>query len=294
MDLVHRNGLRLLKLVNTLLDFSRRAATVVLLFAPKADGAHVDSLGFTIGISLAAVCAAAIAFAVLPNVETFVGFDLMIGLYLVPAGALMALTWPAATLAAMAGTFVQVLSPTNQMVYDPMQFYNAALATIAGCAVAALSFRLLPPLSPALRVRRMLASTLRDLRELSRGNRARLSLADWERRMYGRLEAMPEASEPLRRGLLIMALAVGAEMIVLRRIAPQLGIGQELDLALADLATGGSGISIVRLAGVDRRLATLTEAGARASLVGRARSAILAICDALDQHRSYFDGGAVR
>jgi uncharacterized membrane protein YccC len=91
------------------------AAIVVLLFAPKADGAHVDSLGFTIGISLAAVCAAVIAFAVLPNVETFVGFDLMMGLYLVPAGSLMALTWPAATLAAMAGTFVQLLSPTNQM-----------------------------------------------------------------------------------------------------------------------------------------------------------------------------------
>lgn len=270
------------------------AAIVVLLFAPKADGAHVDSLGFTIGISLAAVCAAVIAFAVLPKVETFVGFDLMIGLYLVPAGALMALTWPAATFAAMAGTFVQVLSPTNQMVYDPMQFYNTALAIIAGCAVAALSFRLLPPLSPAFRARRLLASTLRDLRELSCGNRAGLSLADWEGRTYGRLEAMPDASEPRQRALLIMALAVGSEMIVLRGIAPQLGIGPDLDLALADLAAGDGGTTIAGLAEVDRRLATLTVGGEQAPLVGRARSAILTICDAWDQHRSYFDGRAVR
>jgi hypothetical protein len=269
------------------------AAIVVPLFAPKDDGAHVDSLGFTIGISLAAVCAAVIAFAVLPNVETFVGFDLMIGLYLVPAGALMALTWPAATLAAMAGTFVQLLSPTNQMVYDPMQFYNAALAIIAGCAIAALSFRLFPPLSPDFRTRRMLASTLRDLRGLSFGNPGRLSLSDWEGRLYSRLEAMPDASEPLQRELLVMAFAVGTEMIVLRGIVPNFGLGPQLDLALANLATGDSTTTIAQLAEVDRRLAAFTVVGAHRSLVGRARSAILMICDALDQHRSYFDVGAI-
>ena len=56
--------------------------------------------------------------------------------------------------------FVTLLAPANQMSYDPGQFYNFALATIAGVGAGALSFRLLPPLSPAFRTRRLLALTL--------------------------------------------------------------------------------------------------------------------------------------
>ena len=62
-----------------------------------------------------------------------------------------------------------LLAPANQMGYDPQQFYNAALAIVAGGGAAALSFRLLPPLSPAFRTRRLLALTLRDLRRLATG-----------------------------------------------------------------------------------------------------------------------------
>ena len=60
-----------------------------------------------------------------------------------------------------------LLSPTNPMTYDTAQFYNAALAIVVGCGLAPLAFRLLPPLSPALRARRLLALTLRDLRRLA-------------------------------------------------------------------------------------------------------------------------------
>ena len=56
----------------------------------RADQAYADAMRFMIGIGLATVFAAIIAFAVLPEVETFAGFSLVIGLYLVPAGALMA------------------------------------------------------------------------------------------------------------------------------------------------------------------------------------------------------------
>jgi hypothetical protein len=48
------------------------------------------------------------------------------------------------------------------MTYDTAQFYNAALAIVAGIGAAALSFRLLPPLPQALRTGRLLALTLRD------------------------------------------------------------------------------------------------------------------------------------
>ena len=63
------------------------AAIGVILFAPRADQAYATAIGFMVGTSLTAVFAAIIAFAVLPNAETFAAFSLAIGLVLVPAGA---------------------------------------------------------------------------------------------------------------------------------------------------------------------------------------------------------------
>ena len=99
----------------------------------------------------------------LPGLETFEAFSLAIGLYLVPAGALMAQPWQTAMFTAMAINFVPLLATANQMSYDTVRFYNSALAIVAGSGGAAVSFRLLPPLSPAFRTRRLLALTLRDL-----------------------------------------------------------------------------------------------------------------------------------
>src|SRR5262245_28708278 len=56
------------------------AAIVVSLLAPTADLAYVIALRFVVGTVLGAVGAATVAFAGLPNVETFVGFSIVIGL----------------------------------------------------------------------------------------------------------------------------------------------------------------------------------------------------------------------
>ena len=142
------------------------AAIAVILFSPRADQAYATAMGFMVGTALAAVFAAIIEFAILPRLATFAGFSIVMGLYLVPTGALLA-QWQKAMFAAMVGNFVPLLAPANQMSYDTLQFYNAALAIVIGSGVGALSFRLLPPLSPALRTRRLLALTLRDLRRVA-------------------------------------------------------------------------------------------------------------------------------
>ena len=175
---------------------------------------------------------------------------------------------------AMAVNFMPLLAPANQMSYDTAQFYNAALAIVAGCGAAALSFRLLPPLSPAFRTRRLLALTLRDLRRLATGAIARTP-DDWEGRMYGRLAALPDQAEPLQRSQLLAALSVGTEIIRLRRIAPRLGLGADLDAALAALAQGNSAIATARLARLDHRLAARPGAGRRpSSLSARAAASL--------------------
>src|SRR6202035_4358619 len=64
------------------------AAIPTILFAPRADQAYASARGFVAGAFIGAVAAAVVAFAVLPKLNTFAGFSLAIGLWLVPAGAI--------------------------------------------------------------------------------------------------------------------------------------------------------------------------------------------------------------
>jgi uncharacterized membrane protein YccC len=262
----------------------------VLLFAPRADEAYARTVGFMVGNVFSAACAAIAAFALLPQVETFVGFSMVIGLFLVPLGALMAQPWQTAMFTAMAANFVPLLAPTNQMTYNTLQFYNTAFSIVVGGAVAALSYRLMPPLSPSFRTRRLLTSTLRDLRHLAIG--ARRLREDWEGRMYSRLAVLPDQAEPLQRAQLVAALSVGTEIIHLRRTVPRLGLDAELHSALADFARPDIAAATTRFAELDQRLASLPDSGLRRALSLRARGRLLSIRDALIQHHDYFDAGA--
>src|SRR5258708_17833497 len=169
----------------------------VILFSPKSDQAHAVVVSFIVGVALSAVFASIVEFAVLPRVETFAGFSLAIGLVLVPAGAVMSQCWRTVMFVGMTANFIPLLAPANQMSYDSQQFYNAALAIVAGVGVAALAFRLLPPLSPALRTGPLLALTLRDLRRLTTGPIPRTA-HEWEGRSYGRLSSLPAQARPLQ------------------------------------------------------------------------------------------------
>jgi uncharacterized membrane protein YccC len=267
------------------------AAIGVILFSPRADQAYATAMSFMVGTGLTVAFAAIVKFAVLPGLETFAGFSIAIGLVLVPAGALIAQPWQQAMFTAMAANFVPLLAPANQMSYDTQQFYNAALAIVAGVGAAAFSFRLLPPLSPALRTRRLLALTLRDLRRLAKGRIPR-TLDDWEGRVYSRLSVLPDAAEPLQRAQLVAALSVGIEIIQLRRIARRLDLGSDLDAALEAVAQGNSAMATARLPRLDRALASLAGTGPEATAALQARGSILAMSEALSQHASYFDAGA--
>jgi uncharacterized membrane protein YccC len=267
------------------------AAIGVILLSPRADQAYATTMSFMVGTGLAAVFAAIVKFAVLPGLETFAGFSLALGLVLVPAGALMAQPWQTAMFAAMAANFIPLLAPTNQMNYDTEQFYNAALAIVTGLGAAALAFRLLPPLRPALRARRLLALTLRDLRRLTKGP-IRRTANDWEGRVYGRLSALPEQAEPLQRAWLMAALSVGTEIIRLRRVAHRFDLQVELDAALDAIARGHIPVAIERLARVDRMLNALPSTKPGAVVRLRARGSILATSEALAQHETYFNSKA--
>lgn len=196
------------------------------------------------------------------------------------------------TVATAMGTyFVPLLTPANQMSYDTAQFYNSALAIVTGCVVAALSFRLLPPLPPGLRARRLLALTLGDLRRLAM-RALPPSPEDWQGRVYGRLAALPDQAQPLQRARLLAALSVGNEIGQLRRMSHLLGVGAELSAAFAAVTQCDSAMARSRLAGLDSRLASPPGTEPSAVLALRARSSILGLSEALAEHADYFDAGA--
>jgi uncharacterized membrane protein YccC len=249
-------------------------------------------MNFMFGTVLAVIFAAVINFALLPGVETFVAFSIIIGLYLVPLGAMMTQTWQLPMFTAMTVLFVPLLAPTNPMSFNTLQFYNTALAIIGGAAAGAISFRLLLPLSPPFRARRLLALTLRDLRRLAARPTTRTP-GDWEARMYSRLSAMPDAAEPLKRSQLVASLALGTEIIQLSHMASRLRFSADTDAAFAALARGNSAVACSQLAQLDHSLAARADTEPEAPLALRARASILAISDALNQH-AFFDAGALR
>jgi uncharacterized membrane protein YccC len=269
-------------------------AVVVLLLSPKGDLAYGGSIAFALGTVGSVVFAAIIKFAALPAFETFPAFCAAIGLFLIPASFALARSRQPAAMAVftvMGMNFMPLLAATNEMSYDTVQFYNTALSVVVWCSVAPLAFCLLPPVSPALRARRLLSFALHDLRRLAAGSQPPRS-DDWDDRVLGRLTALPDQAEPLQRARLSAALSVGAGIIQLRQMAPSLGVATELDAPFQAIALGHSAMAIARLRQLDRRLASSREAGQETLTALRARSRILVISEALADHSSYFDAGA--
>ena len=264
------------------------ASIVVILFSPRDNQAYATAKAFMLGVSLMIVVAAIVKFTVLPLDESFAGFSLAVALVLIPVGALAAQPWQTTTFVAMAALFVPLLAPANQATYDTAQFYNSAVAIFAGMSTAALAILLLPPLSPAARVRRILALTLRDLRRLAKGKLPAMT-ADWEGRVYRRFVGLPAQLEPLQLAWLVATLSIGTEIVRLRRTARRCAFGTDLDAALDALARGDCGSAVDDLARIDRGLAAgpVIEQGALARL--RARGSILVISETLARHRAYFD-----
>jgi uncharacterized membrane protein YccC len=269
-------------------------AVLLLLLSPKGDLAYGGSVAFALGIAGAVICAAAIKFAMLPALQTFPAFCAALGLLFLPAGfAIAASRQPIVTTVLTAMTFnvIPLLAPTNEMNYDTAQYYNSALAIIVGCGVAPLAFLLLPPLSPALRVRRLLTLTSRDLRRLALA--PVLPVPDyWESRIYSRLTALPDQATPLQRAQLLAALSVGTEIIGLRQMAKHLRTTAELDAALNDIALGHSTNAIAKLRQFNDRLAATRETGTEAAMALRGRGRVLIISEAIAEHGHYFDAGA--
>ena len=263
-------------------------AVIVILLPPLGDAAYSASVMFLQGTAMSAVLAAVVVFGILPKVTTFPTLCLALGLVLVPLGFLNARGWRPMFTFAAAVNFLPMLNVTNGMTYDASGFWNGAIAILAGIAFGVVAMLVIPPLSPAIRTERLLALTLADLRRLAkRASSGRQR--EWEGHGVARLLAMPDQAEPLERAELAAAVAVGKEILRLRRVAPRFVPGAMVNGALQAVAEGRSGEAIERLKDIDAHIAVLPLAGSGRRLVLRLRASILVMSGQLAQFGSYFD-----
>ena len=261
-------------------------AVIVILLPPSGDAAYSAAVLFLQGSALSAVLAAIVVFGILPKVITFPTLCLTLGLVLVPLGFLNARGWKPMLTFAAAVNFLPMLNITNGMTYDASAFWNGAIAILAGIAFGVVAMLIIPPLSPAIRTRRLLSLMLRDFRRLVR--RASPGRSDnWESKGVARLLAMPDKAEAQERAELAAIVAVGKEIVRLRHIAPRFVPTAMVDAVLAPLAEGRSSEAIERLRDIDRRVAALPQARSRIPL--SLRSSILVISGQLSEFATYFD-----
>jgi uncharacterized membrane protein YccC len=264
------------------------AAITVILFGPRGENADASVLSFLAGTCLAAVLAAIANFVVLPQMHSFTGLAIVLSCYLIPVGALSAHFPQNSLLMAMAANFVPLVAPANLASYDTLQFYNSALALCAGCAIGVLSFKLLPPLSPAARAQRLLRSTLRDLRAMAGGPLPPRPDA-WQGLLYTRLADLPDSAEPLQRARIVAALSAGTEMIRLGRLINRLSLSGSLSPALMQVVQGHSVRASMELADLDTTLSARAGTRGIGRLSAHARGSALALSEVLTQHSIYFD-----
>ena len=234
------------------------SAVALLLLSPKGDQAYAGAMAFAVGVAGGVPAAAIVKFAVLPGLETFPAFCVALGLCLVPVGFVMAQSRQPMVLAvvtAMGFNFMPLLAPTNQMSYDTAHSTILHWRSSSAALSRRCHFGCCRRSRQALRARRLLALTLRDLRRLAVGPLPPRPEA-WQGRLYGRLEALPDQAEPLQRAQLLAALSVGDDIMQLRTISGLLDLGPELDAALAALAQGDAAVATTWLARLDRRLAS--------------------------------------
>jgi hypothetical protein len=149
--------------------------------------------------------------------------------------------------------------------------------------------RLLSPLSPARRIRRLLALTLRDLRRLT-ARRTRFEQETWIGLVSQRLAVMPEQTSLEQEAQLLAGLSVGEASIKLLEARPHLPGSDALDRAFGCLAESN-------VAGARDWLAHFCAAqpGGASSEARRGMYAAVQatlIADALTRHAGFFASAA--
>ncbi len=262
---------------------------VSLFYTMQSDQAFDVGLSFAFGCTIAAAAAGLLKFFILPAQEGYLAFSLLLGAFLVPGGALATQPGSIGSIAFLYSVnLIPMLSPENRMVYDLPDFLNNALAIVVGSIAGVAGYRLIFPLSPALRARRQLTAALRDLHRLAAG-RWSPSEEAWEVRLYDRMIALPPSATLLQRGQLVTALGVGLAILLLRQLAAEVGEQEGVQQMLSALVEGNLKQAETGAAEIADRHATKASSNGNVAMQ-RFCACIRQIEEALSSHPEFFSG----
>jgi uncharacterized membrane protein YccC len=190
-------------------------AIPVIQYARQAHAAYSSSLDFAAGCIISGLLATTLMLLVLPSMHgDFVELSVVLSLMFVPLAALAARARHRLIFVAAFTFLLPIAAIENETTYNATRLLNTALAVTGGAAVGVMFFRLIPPLTPQYRARRLLGLSLRDLRELARGHRC-VSKEAWLGLLTARLAALPEQATEEQAAELLVTLSVGDAAIAL-------------------------------------------------------------------------------
>ncbi len=190
-------------------------AIATLIFGPAGDQSRTLAADYALGSLLMAVIGGGLYFGVLPAISTFPVLALMLALLFVPIGFMQAGSWHPTLFLAMAINALPLLQIGNPVAYDPSGYFNLALVIIAGSGTGLVFFIILPGLSPQVRMRRLLALSVRDVRRLAAQPRPGDG-ARWSALMTRRVEDLPPQARDEEAGRLLALFSLGRAIVVLR------------------------------------------------------------------------------
>lgn len=214
-------------------------AVATLVFASFGDQARDLARDYTIGVALMAGIGGVLYFGVLPAFSSFAALMGVLLVLFVGLGAMQAGSWHSVVFLAMTISSLPLLGVGNPIVYDASAYFNLALAIVSGSAVGALFFVAMPVVPPALRVRRLIALSMRDLRRLM-ADRWKPEQDRWTALMARRLEVLPPQATAEDTADLLALYAVGRAALRLAHADSSQYEQYLLRAALVALADGRS------------------------------------------------------
>lgn len=160
--------------------------------APYPEGA---ALNFTKGVVCGIIAAYICTYHFLVSTSGFIPFAVAQALFLIPAAMIQLNPKYTAVGLAFGIFFFLAGQPANPMNFDPSEFFNEALAYLAGAFVATRAYRLFMPPNPG-QAKRHVVSRMRDgLKDMAEGEPIP-SYPDWQTRNFDRVYRLCDPSNP--------------------------------------------------------------------------------------------------
>ncbi|OPF91422.1 p-hydroxybenzoic acid efflux pump subunit AaeB [Rhodopseudomonas palustris] len=259
-------------------------AVATLIFASFGDHAGDLAKDYTIGVALMAVVGSVLYFGVLPALSSFAALIAVLSVLFIVLGVMQAGPWHSVVFLAMTISSLPLLGVGNPITYDASAYFNLALAIVSGSAVGAMFFVAIPVVPPSLRLRRLIALSLRDLRRLL-SLRSTPDQLRWTALMARRIELLPSEATADDVADLLALHAVGRAALRLEQEVSDhraLGLLRAALTALADGHLADARMMLVTWRGQSLALDPPDDAEHRRWIASQSHIAV--IIDAIDNH----------